>query len=80
MAAYKALIIDERRRTMKKGYATPKAELMDFDYTETVVASNFSGLTDLGAPGTTSAGGWTCQERIVDIKSIDGTVCGYVQH
>ena len=62
---------------MKKAYVTPKAEMMDFDYRETVVASG-TGLTDLGAPGTTSAGGWTCNERYVDIKSIDGTVCGYV--
>ena len=62
---------------MKKEYVTPKAEMLDFDYTDTVVASG-TALTDLGAQGTTSAGGWTCQERIVDIKSIDGTVCGYV--
>ena len=64
---------------MKKAYETPNVEMMDFDYKESVTASN-SGLTDLGAPGTTSAGGWTCEERYVNIKSIDGTVCGYVQH
>ena len=62
---------------MKKEYETPKAELMDFDYTETVVASG-SGLTDLGASGTTSAGGWTCNTRYVDVKNIEGTVCGYI--
>ena len=62
---------------MKKEYVTPKVELMDFDYTDTVVASG-SGLTDLGAPGTTSAGGWKCETRIVDVKNIEGTICGYI--
>ena len=61
---------------MKKVYETPKAEMMDFDYTETVVASG-SGLTDLGGE---DAAAWTCEERIVDVKSNDGTVCGYVPH
>ena len=59
---------------MKKEYATPKAELMDFDYTETVVASG-TGLTDLGGE---EAADWTCNTRYVDVKNIEGTVCGYV--
>ena len=62
---------------MKKEYVSPKAEMLDFDYTDTVVASG-TGLTDLGEPGTTSAGGWTCETRIVDVKNIEGTVCGYI--
>ena len=57
---------------MKKEYVTPKAELMDFDYTETVVASGTSNLTD------TDSVAWKCDTRIVDIKNIEGTVCGYV--
>ena len=31
---------------MKKAYETPKAELMDFDYKDTVAASGSSNLTD----------------------------------
>jgi len=57
---------------MKKEYVTPKAELMDFDYTDTVVASG-SGLTDAATTDW-----WTCETRIVDVKNIEGTVCGYV--
>ena len=57
---------------MKKEYEAPKAELMDFDYTETVVASG-SGLTDAA---TTEW--WTCNTRHVDVKNTEGTVCGYV--
>ena len=57
---------------MKKVYETPKAELMDFDYTETVVASG-KGLTDQA-----STDWWKCETRIVDVKNIEGTVCGYV--
>ena len=75
MAAYKALIdIDERRRKMKKGYETPKAELLDFDYTETVTANSSS-------PAVTDEANteWnTCNWRYVDIKNIQGTVCGAV--
>ncbi len=56
---------------MKKVYETPKAELMDFDYRETVVASG-SGLTDA------STEWWTCETRVVDIHSTDNTVCGYL--
>ena len=57
---------------MKKEYVTPKAELMDFDYTDTVVASG-SGLTDAATTDW-----WTCETRIVDVKNTEGTVCGYV--
>ena len=57
---------------MKKEYETPKAELLDFDYKETVVASGSSKLTD------SSTAWWTCNTRIVDVKNIEGTVCGYV--
>lgn len=57
---------------MKKVYETPKAELLDFDYTETVVASG-SGLTD---QATTDW--WKCETRIVDVKNTEGTVCGYI--
>lgn len=62
---------------MKKDYEAPKVERMDFDYKETVTASN-SGKCDLGGVGVVSAGGWLCEERYVDIKNIEGTVCGYV--
>ncbi len=58
---------------MKKEYVTPKAELMDFDYTDNVVASGASNLTDAA---TTQW--WKCETRIVDNKNIEGTVCGYV--
>ena len=58
---------------MKKAYETPKAEMIDFDYTDTVAASDSSGLTDAA---TTEW--WTCNTRIVDVKDIQGTVCGYV--
>ena len=62
---------------MKKAYETPKAEMLDFDYTETVTAaSGSSNLTDNG--GQISAGGWKCETRIVDNKNIEGTVCGYI--
>ena len=56
---------------MKKEYETPKVELMDFDYKDTVAASG-SGLTDA------STEWWTCETRVVDVKNIEGTVCGYV--
>ena len=58
---------------MKKEYVTPKAELMDFDYTDTVVASGSSNLTD-----EASTNWWKCETRIVDVKNIEGTVCGYI--
>ena len=58
---------------MKKEYGTPKVEKMDFDYKETVTASANSGLTDAA---TTEW--WTCETRYVDVKNIEGTVCGYV--
>ena len=58
---------------MKKVYETPKAELLDFDYTETVVASGSSNLTDQANTN------WNkCESRIVDVKNIEGTVCGYI--
>ena len=57
---------------MKKAYATPKAELLDFDYKEQVVASG-TGRTD---QSTTQW--YTCNWRYADVQSIDGTVCGAV--
>ncbi|MBR2663623.1 MAG: hypothetical protein IKE25_07910 [Clostridia bacterium] len=57
---------------MKKEYVTPKAELLDLDYTETVVASG-SGLTDQA-----STSWWKCETRYVDVMNADRTVCGYV--
>ncbi len=57
---------------MKKEYVAPKAELLDFDYSDTVVASG-SGLTDKA-----STDWWKCETRIVDVKNIEGTVCGYI--
>ena len=57
---------------MKKEYETPKAEMLDFDYTDTVVASG-SGLTD-----EASTNWWKCETRYVDVKNTQGTVCGYV--
>ena len=75
MAAYKALIdINERRRKMKKAYETPKAEMLDFDYRETVTANS-------GSPAVTDEANteWNkCTWRYVDQKSIDGSVCGAV--
>ena len=58
---------------MKKAYEAPKAELIDFDYTDTVAASDSSGLTDAA-----STNWWKCETRIVDVKDIEGTVCGYI--
>ena len=55
---------------MKKEYETPKAEMLDFDYTDTVVASG-SGLTD-----EASTNWWKCETRYVDVKNTQGTVCG----
>ena len=58
---------------MKKEYEAPKAEMLNFDYKDTVAASgNGSGLTDA------STEWWTCETRIVDVKNIEGTVCGYI--
>ena len=57
---------------MKKEYVTPKAEMLDFDYRETVVASG-SGLTDQA-----STNWWKCETRYVDVMNADRTVCGYV--
>ena len=57
---------------MKKEYVSPKAEMLDFDYTDTVVASG-TGRTDQANTQ------WnTCNWRNVDVQSIDGTVCGAV--
>ncbi len=62
---------------MKKTYEAPKAEKLEFDYTDTVLTSGAGGS---GGPHLTDASTewWTCETRIEDIKSIDGTVCGYV--
>jgi hypothetical protein len=57
---------------MKKEYEAPKVEKMDYDYTETVVASG-TGLTDQA-----STQWWKCETRIVDVKDIPGTTCGYI--
>ena len=57
---------------MKKEYEAPKAELMDFDYTETVTASG-TGRTD-----EANTQWYTCNHRYVDVHSTDDTVCGHV--
>ena len=57
---------------MRKMYETPKAEMLDFDYTDTVTASG-SGLTDAA-----STEWWKCETRVVDVKNIQNTVCGYL--
>ena len=61
---------------MKKVYEAPKAELMDFDYKNTVVASGTSDSSGLTDAATTAW--WKCETRYVDVKNIEGTVCGYV--
>ena len=55
---------------MKKKYATPKVEMLDFDYTETVVASGTG-------PATTDVDGvaWKCNTWFVD-ETIVGNHCG----
>ena len=58
---------------MKKEYKTPQVEKLDFNYSENVVASGAGNLTD---QATTNW--WNCETRIVDIKNIEGTVCGYI--
>jgi len=58
---------------MKKEYETPKAELMDFNYEDTVAASGSTNLTDQA-----STSWWKCETRIVNEKNIEGTVCGYI--
>ena len=59
---------------MKKEYVSPKAEMLDFDYTEIVVAaSGSSGRTD---ESTTQW--YTCNWRYVDVVNADRTVCGPV--
>ena len=58
---------------MKKEYNTPKAEKLEFDYSDTVTASSSNGLTD---QATTAW--WKCETRIADVHSIDNTVCGYI--
>ena len=58
---------------MKKVYETPKVELLDFDYKETVVASGSATKTDQA-----STNWWKCETRIVNEKNIEGTVCGYI--
>ncbi|MBR4710765.1 MAG: hypothetical protein IKP10_01945 [Clostridia bacterium] len=55
---------------MKKTYEAPKVERLDFDYSNTVAAS---GLTDAATTAW-----WKCETRVKDVKSIDGTVCGYI--
>ena len=58
---------------MKKDYEKPKAELLDFDYRETVTANSGSNLTDAATTDW-----WKCETRIVDVKNTEGTVCGYI--
>ena len=58
---------------MKKEYNTPKAEKLEFDYSDTVTASGANVLTDQA-----STAWWKCETRIADIHSIDNTVCGYI--
>ena len=57
---------------MKKEYVSPKAEMLDFDYTDTVVASG-TGRTD-----ESSTQWYTCDWRYVDVVNQDRTVCGPV--
>ena len=42
---------------MKKDYITPAAEKVEFDYTETVVASNYGDTIATNPPGS---GSWEC--------------------
>ncbi len=56
---------------MKKAYEPPKVELLEFDNTDIVTTSG-PALTD------TDGVDWTCKTRIVDVKNIEGTVCGYL--
>ena len=60
---------------MKKAYEPPKVELLEFNHTD-IVCTSGPALTDNG--GQISAGGWKCENRIVDVKNVSGTVCGYV--
>ena len=57
---------------MKEEYEAPKVERLDFDYANNVTASG-PALTDAA---TTQW--WKCETRIVDVKNIEGTVCGYI--
>ena len=59
---------------MKKAYEPPKVELLEFDHTD-IVCTSGSGKTDLGGE---QAAAWTCETRYVDVKNIEGTVCGYI--
>ena len=56
---------------MKKAYEPPKVELLEFDHTDIVTTSG-PALTD------TDSVAWKCETRYVDVKNIEGTVCGYV--
>ncbi len=56
---------------MKKAYEPPKVELLEFNHTDIVCTS---GPTKVDA----STQWWTCEERIADVKNIEGTVCGYI--
>ena len=56
---------------MKEEYEEPKVERLDFDYADNVAASG-PALTD------TDGVAWKCETRIVDVKNIEGTVCGYL--
>ena len=58
---------------MKKEYKTPQAEKLDFEYSDNVTASGSVNLTD---QATTNW--WKCETRIVDVKNIEGTVCGSI--
>lgn len=58
---------------MKKEYKAPRAEKLEFDYSDNVTASGKSTLTD---QATTQW--WQCNTRIADVHSIDNTVCGYI--
>lgn len=59
---------------MRKDYIQPKAEKLEFDYSDNVVASDGQGaLTD---QATTAW--WKCETRIADVHSIDNSICGYI--
>ena len=57
---------------MKKAYEPPKVELLEFDRTDIVCASDSPRLTEYDSVA------WKCERRIVDVMNQDRTVCGYV--
>ena len=60
---------------MKKTYEAPKAEKIEFDYTDTIATSR---PYDPNKTDEATTDWWTCQTRYVDVKDVAGDVCGYV--